>query len=136
MASSIPLGWIAVFNWRVVGQKIILRMNKAYIFLAVAILSEVVATSFLKASHGFTRLWPSAVTVLGYGISFYFLSLTLASIPTGIAYAIWSGVGVVLTSIVGWIVFKQSLDGPAFIGMGLIIAGVIVINSFSKTASH
>lgn len=111
-------------------------MNKAYLFLGVAILSEVFATSCLKASNGFTRLLPSVVTVLGYGTSFYFLSLTLAAIPTGVAYAIWSGVGIVLISIVGWVVFKQTLDAPAFLGMALIAAGVIVINVFSKSAAH
>ena len=111
-------------------------MNKAYLFLAIAIVVEVVATSCLKASDGFTRLLPSVVTVVGYATSFYFLSLTLATIPTGIAYAIWSGVGIVLISLVGWIVFQQALDAPALIGMGLIMAGVIVINLFSKVAAH
>jgi small multidrug resistance pump len=111
-------------------------MNKAYIFLSVAIVSEVIATSCLKASNGFTRPLPSVVTVLGYTTSFYFLSLTLASIPTGVAYAIWSGVGIVLISIVGWLVFKQTLDAPAILGMALIAAGVIIINVFSKSAAH
>ncbi|HET7792302.1 MAG TPA: SMR family transporter [Rhizobacter sp.] len=111
-------------------------MNKAYLFLAIAIVVEVVATSCLKASNGFTRLWPSVVTVVGYCTSFYFLSLTLATIPTGIAYAIWSGVGIVLISLVGWWVFQQTLDAPALVGMGLIAAGVIVINVFSKSSAH
>jgi small multidrug resistance pump len=111
-------------------------MNKAYIFLSVAIVSEVIATSCLKASNGFTRPLPSVVTVLGYATSFYFLSLTLASIPTGVAYAIWSGVGIVLISLVGWLAFKQTLDAPAILGMALIAAGVIVINVFSKSAAH
>ncbi len=111
-------------------------MNKAHLFLAIAIVTEVIATSFLKASNGFTRPLPSAVTVVGYCTSFYFLSLTLASIPTGVAYAIWSGVGIVLISLVGWLVFKQALDAPAVLGMGLIAAGVIVINVFSKSAAH
>ena len=111
-------------------------MNKAYIFLAVAIVSEVIATSFLKASNGFTRLVPSVVTVLGYGTSFYFLSLTLATVPTGIAYAIWSGVGIILISLIGWIVFKQTLDTPAILGITLIAAGVLVINVFSSSAAH
>ena len=88
-------------------------MNKAYLFLGIAIVTEVIATSCLKASQGFTRPIPSVVTVLGYATSFYFLSLTLASMPTGIAYAIWSGVGIVLISVVGWLVFRQSLDAPA-----------------------
>ncbi|MFY3384256.1 DMT family transporter [Paracidovorax sp. MALMAid1276] len=90
----------------------------------------------LKASSGFTRPVPSVVTVVGYGVSFYFLSLALASIPTGVAYAIWSGVGIVLISLVGWIVFRQALDAPAIAGMALIAAGVVVINVFSKSAAH
>jgi small multidrug resistance pump len=111
-------------------------MNKAYIYLLVAIVTEVIATSCLKASAGFTRPLPSVVTVLGYGTSFYFLSLTLATIPTGIAYAIWCGVGIVLISLVGWIVFKQELDAPAILGMTLIAAGVAVINAFSRSSAH
>ncbi|MBR0679746.1 QacE family quaternary ammonium compound efflux SMR transporter [Roseomonas eburnea] len=108
----------------------------AYLHLAIAIVAEIVATSALKASDGFSRLWPSVVTVIGYGIAFYFLSLTLRTIPTGIAYAIWSGVGIVLISVVGWIWFRQELDLPAIIGMGLIVVGVIVLNAFSKSAAH
>jgi small multidrug resistance pump len=107
-----------------------------WIYLAVAILAEIVATSALKSSDGFTRLLPSVVTVFGYVVAFYFLSLTLREVPVGIAYAIWSGVGIVLISIVGALVFKQHLDGPAMIGMGLIIAGVVVMNVFSKSVSH
>ena len=107
-----------------------------WLYLAVAILAEIVATSALKSSDGFTRLLPSVVTTLGYVVSFYFLSLTLREVPVGIAYAIWSGVGIVLISIVGALVFKQHLDGPAMIGMGLIIAGVVVMNVFSKSVSH
>lgn len=111
-------------------------MNKAYLFLAIAIVTEVIATSFLKASDGFSRLVPSVVTVIGYATSFYFLSLTLRTIPTGIAYAIWSGVGIVLISLVGWVAFKQALDAAALLGMALIAAGVVVINLFSKAAAH
>jgi small multidrug resistance pump len=111
-------------------------MNKPYLFLAVAIVAEVLATSSLKASSGFTRLLPSIATVVGYGVSFYFLSLTLATIPTGIAYAIWSGVGIVLISLIGWFLFGQKLDAPALAGMGLIIAGVLVINLFSRSSAH
>ena len=107
-----------------------------YITLALAILFEVIATSCLKASDGFTRLWPSVATVIGYAASFYFLSITLKTIPTGIAYAIWSGVGVVLISLIGWIVFKQALDAAAILGMVLIVAGVLVINLFSKVGAH
>ncbi|MFC3123578.1 SMR family transporter [Pseudoroseomonas globiformis] len=108
----------------------------AYLALGVAIIAEVIATSALKASDGFTRLAPTAITVVGYGIAFFFLSITLKTIPTGIAYAIWSGVGIVLISAVGWFWFRQALDGPAMIGLGLIIAGVVVVNVFSKSVSH
>ena len=113
-----------------------MTIGTAYALLGIAIVAEVIATSSLKASDGFTRLWPSVVTVLGYGIAFYCLALTLRVIPTGVAYAIWSGVGIVLISAVGWVWFRQALDLPAMIGMGLIIAGVAVVNVFSKTAGH
>ena len=111
-------------------------MSKPYLFLAVAILCEVIATSAMKSSHGFTRLVPSIFTVLMYCVSFYALSQTLAVIPTGIAYAIWSGVGIVLITIIAWVLFKQRLDPPAMVGMGLIVAGVLVINVFSKSSAH
>ncbi|WP_374406215.1 SMR family transporter [Hydrogenophaga sp.] len=111
-------------------------MKTAYLYLAVAILAEVIATSMLKASTGFTRLWPSVATVVGYAISFYCLAQTLGSLPTGVVYAIWSGVGIVLISVIAWLVFGQSLDGPALAGMGLIIAGVLVINLFSRSVAH
>jgi small multidrug resistance pump len=111
-------------------------MNKAYLFLAIAIVSEVIATSALKASSGFTKLVPSIVTIGGYGVSFYLLSLTLTVLPTGIAYAIWSGAGIVLISLIGWFVFGQSLDAPALVGMGLIVVGVVVINAFSRSTAH
>ena len=108
----------------------------AWLLLLIAIVGEVIATTALKASEGFTRPLPSAIVIIGYGVAFYFLSLTLRTIPMGISYAIWSGVGIVLISLLGWVMFKQSLDTPALIGMGLIIAGVLVINVFSKSASH
>ena len=107
-----------------------------YLYLFIAIVAEVIATSSLKASASFTRLWPAVVTLVGYIIAFFFLTLVLRTIPTGIAYAIWSGVGIVLISVVGWVVFKQKLDLPAIIGLGLIIAGVLVVNLFSKTVGH
>ena len=107
-----------------------------WIFLAVAIVSEVIATSFLKAAEGFTRLWPSLVVVTGYLLAFYLLSLTLKTIPVGVAYAIWSGVGFVLIALSGWLFLGQSLDMPAVIGLSLIIAGVAVINVFSRTVTH
>ena len=107
-----------------------------YIYLTIAILAEVIATSFMKQSEGFTKLVPSLVTAGGYIVAFYFLSLTLRTLPTGIAYAIWSGVGIVLITIIAWVLFKQRLDPPALVGMGLILAGVLVINVFSKSSAH
>ena len=107
-----------------------------WVYLITAIVSEVIATSALKASTGFTKPLPSVIVVIGYVVSFYFLSLTLKTSPVGIAYAIWSGVGVVLISLVAWLLYAQKLDLPALIGMGLIISGVMVINLFSKTAGH
>lgn len=109
---------------------------KQWIFLGVAIVSEVIATSALKAAEEFTRLWPSLIVVIGYASAFYFLTLTLRTIPIGIAYAIWSGVGVALITLVGWVLYKQALDMPAFIGIGLIVAGVAVLNVFSKAVPH
>ncbi len=109
---------------------------KQWIFLSVAIVSEVVATSALKASEGFSRLWPSLIVVVGYAAAFYFLSLTLKTVPVGVAYAIWSGAGVALITLIAWLVFGQSLDIPAIIGLLLIVAGVVVLNVFSRTVSH
>jgi small multidrug resistance pump len=108
----------------------------AYLTLFIAIIAEVVATSFLKQSNGFTRIVPTIVTFVGYGIAFYCLSLTLRTMPTGIAYAIWSGVGIVLVTAIAWIWQGQKLDGAAVAGIGLIMAGVIVMNLFSKAAAH
>ena len=107
-----------------------------WLYLSVAILSEVVATSALKAADGFSRWFPSLLVVTGYGLSFHFLSLTLRTIPLGIAYAIWSGVGVALVSLVGWAIYHQSLDIGAFVGIALIVAGVVVLNLFSKAVPH
>jgi small multidrug resistance pump len=107
-----------------------------YLFLAIAILSEVIATTSLKATEEFTRLWPSVVVVFGYCSSFYFLALTLRHIPIGIAYAIWCGVGMVLITIAGRVVYDQKLDLAAALGIGLIIAGVVVLNLFSESALH
>ncbi|MCJ0763890.1 DMT family transporter [Variovorax terrae] len=109
-------------------------MNWLYLF--IAIVAEVLATSALKAADGFSRLLPSIVVVVGYGTAFYFLSLTLRTIPVGVAYAIWSGVGVVLVSVAGVVLYKQVLDLPALIGIGLIISGVGVMHLFSKTVPH
>lgn len=107
-----------------------------WIFLVIAIISEVIATSALKSSAGFTRLWPSIIVVTGYASAFYFLSLTLNVIPIGIAYAIWSGVGVALIALISWLYFKQPLDFAAIVGLLLIVAGVVVINLFSKSVPH
>ena len=105
----------------------------AYLYLAMAIIAEVIATSALKASAEFTKLLPSVMVVLGYGVAFYFMTLTLRTIPLGVTYAIWSGVGIVLVAVAGVFLYKQVPDLPAIIGMGLIIAGVVVIRVFSKT---
>ena len=107
-----------------------------WVYLLLAIVSEVVATSALKSSESFSRLWPSVLTVVGYGVAFYLLSLTLREMPVGIAYAIWSGVGILLVSLAAVVLFGQKLDLPALIGMGLIVAGVIVINVCSKSVVH
>ena len=108
----------------------------SWVYLLTAIVAEVIATSALKASDGFSRLWPSVITVAGYTVAFYCLSLTLRTIPVGVAYAIWSGLGVVLITIAAWLLFGQKLDLPALIGMGLIVAGVVVMNVFSKAVGH
>ena len=108
----------------------------AYLYLAIAIIAEVAATSALKASSEFTRLLPSLIVVIGYGVAFYFMTLVLRTIPIGITYAVWSGVGIVLVAVIGAFLYKQVPDIPAIIGMGLIIAGVVVIHVFSKTVGH
>ena len=107
-----------------------------YWYLAIAIIVEVVATNALKASNEFTKIVPSIIVVVGYGAAFYFLSLVLKSIPVGVAYAIWAGVGIVLVAIVSAILFQEIPDVPAIIGMVLIVSGVVVINVFSNTVSH
>lgn len=107
-----------------------------WLYLSIAIGSEVIATSALKASEGFSRPWPSLIVVGGYAAAFYCLSLTLRTIPIGVVYAIWSGVGIALIALIGWLLFGQALDAGAIVGMGLIIAGVVVLNVFSKTVAH
>ncbi len=107
-----------------------------WLYLSIAIVSEVIATSALKATDGFTRWFPSLLVVAGYSSSFFFLSLTLRTIPLGVSYAIWCGLGVILVSVAGWIIYHQALDRAALAGIALIIAGVAVINLFSKTAAH
>jgi small multidrug resistance pump len=112
------------------------KMMNNWLILAIAILAETVATTALKASAGFTRLIPSVLVVLGYGIAFYMLALTLRSIPLGVTYAVWSGVGIVLITLAGWLLYGQKLDAGALVGIALILAGVLVMNLFSKTAGH
>jgi len=108
----------------------------AYAYLFVAIVAEVVGTTALKASEEFTKLVPSIVVVVGYGMAFYCLSVVLRTIPLGIAYAVWAGLGIVLIAIVGAVMFKQIPDMPALIGMSLIIAGVVIMHLFSKTTGQ
>ena len=110
-----------------------LAMNK-WIYLTLAIFSEVMATASLKSTEGFTKLWPSVLVLIGYSAAFYFLSMTLDSIPIGIAYAIWSGVGVAAITLVSIFFFDQKIDTAGFIGIGLIVAGVIVLRIFSESA--
>lgn len=109
---------------------------KTYLLLFVAIVAEVVATSALKASENFTRLIPSLLVVAGYGVAFTCLSMTLKTLPLGVAYAIWSGIGTALVAVLGWLVYRQQLDLPAIAGISLIIIGTIVLNLFSKVATH
>ena len=109
---------------------------KNWIYLTIAILSEVIATSALKSSDGFSKLIPSFIVILGYAIAFYCLSLTLKSIPVGIAYAIWSGLGIVLVTVIAWFMHGQKLDFAAVAGIGLTISGVVVMNLFSKVVAH
>ncbi len=108
----------------------------SYLYLAVAIVAEVIATSALKSTEGFTRLVPSLVVGLGYVVAFYCLSITVRELPVGVVYAIWSAVGIVLVAGFAWIYYGQALDLPAILGLGLIIAGVAVVNLFSKTMAH
>ena len=107
-----------------------------YLYLAIAIVAEVIATSFLKSCEGFTRLTPSILVIIGYSVAFYFLSLTLRSMSVGVVYAIWCGAGIVLVSVIAWLLFGQKLDAPAIAGIVLIITGVVVINLFSKSVAH
>lgn len=109
---------------------------KNWLLLAIAIVSEVLATSALKSSEGFTRLLPSLIVVAGYGSAFYFLSLALKSIPVGVAYAVWAGLGIVLITVIAWLLYGQKLDAGAIVGIALILSGVVVLNLFSKAAVH
>lgn len=108
----------------------------AWLQLLLAIVAEVVATSALKASDGFTRLWPAVIVVVGYSVSFYCLSLVLKTIPVGITYAVWSGLGIVLITLAAWWLYSQTIDAAGLVGMGLILAGVVVLNVFSTSGGH
>jgi small multidrug resistance pump len=116
--------------------KIIEESKMQWLFLSIAIISEVMATSALKSSNGFTQFWPSIVVVAGYGAAFFFLSLTLRTMPLGVAYAIWSGAGTILITLIAWLALGQRLDLPALFGLALIIAGVVVLNLFSESVTH
>ncbi len=111
-------------------------MPKAYLMLFIAVLFETIGTTALQASQQFTKLVPSVIVVIGYAAAFYFMAQTLKYLPVGITYAIWSGLGIVLIAVIGYVVFQQKLDLPAVLGMGLILLGILVINLFSKTALH
>ncbi|TFH85814.1 multidrug efflux SMR transporter [Billgrantia azerbaijanica] len=108
----------------------------AFVYLALAIVAEVVATSALKAAEGFTRPGPSLVVVVGYGLAFFLLSLVLRSLPVGIAYAIWAGLGIVLVTVAGVLVYGEMPDLPAMVGIAMIVTGVVVIQLFSRVAGH
>ncbi|WP_108858597.1 multidrug efflux SMR transporter [Ruegeria sp. Alg231-54] len=111
-------------------------MPKAYLILLLAVFAETIGTTALQASQQFSRFWPSVLVVVGYGVAFYLLGLTLKFIPVGIVYAIWSGLGIVLIAIIGFIVFGQRLDWPAVLGLAMILAGILIIHLFSSTAGH
>ncbi|MCG6904920.1 MAG: multidrug efflux SMR transporter [Rhodobacter sp.] len=111
-------------------------MPKTYFFLVIAILFETVGTTALQASHQFTRFWPSVLVVLAYALAFYFLAFALRFMPVGIAYAIWSGLGIVFIAAIGLLIFGQRLDPPALLGIAMILGGILVIHLFSDSASH
>ena len=125
--------WKTIHLYFQIADSSALAMNK-WIYLTVAIFSEVMATASLKSTEGFTKLWPSVLVLVGYSAAFYFLSLTLDTIPIGVAYAIWSGVGVAAITLVSIFFFDQKIDTAGFIGIGLIVAGVIVLRLFSESA--
>ena len=107
-----------------------------WVLLSIAIALETVGTTALKASAGFTRPWPSVLVVVAYGASFWLLAMVLKVIPVGVAYAIWSGAGICLIALIGWVAFGQRLDPPALAGLALIVAGIVVINLFSGSVRH
>lgn len=108
----------------------------AYFYLFVAIVAEVLGTSALKASQEFTRFWPSVMVVVGYAVAFYMLTLVLRTLPVGIAYAFWAGLGIVLVTLIGVVAFGEKLDLPAIAGLAMIIGGVVVIQVFSSVSAH
>ena len=111
-------------------------LTTAYLLLGAAIVCEVTGSTFLVKSQGFSKLLPSVMVIILFSLAFFLLSQVIKTIPLGIAYAIWSGVGIVLTAMIGYVMFKQQLDLPALLGMGLIIAGVVVIQLFSQSTGH
>ncbi|SLN71839.1 DMT family transporter [Ruegeria meonggei] len=111
-------------------------MPKAYLILLLAVAAETIGTTALQASQQFSRFWPSVLVVISYGIAFYLLGLTLRFMPVGIVYAIWSGLGIFLIAIIGYIAFGQKLDWPAVLGLAMILGGILIIHLFSKTAGH
>ena len=111
-------------------------MPVAYIHLIIAVIFETIGTSALQASQQFTKFWSSVLVVVAYGIAFYFLGMTLKALPVGIAYALWSALGIIFISLIGLIVFGQKLDIPAIVGIGLILLGIVIIQLFSKTTGH
>lgn len=108
----------------------------AYIYLFIAIIAEVLGTSALKASQEFTRFWPSVMAIVGYGMAFYLLTLVFRSLPMGVAYALWAGLGIMLVTLIGVVIFNEKLDLPAVLGIAMIIGGVVVIQVFSKVSPH
>ncbi len=112
------------------------RVPKTYLILLLAVIAETIGTTALQASHQFTRLWPTVLVVVGYGFAFYLLALTLKVMPVGIVYAIWSGLGIALIALIGFLVFGQKLDWPAILGLGMILGGILIIHLFSATAGH
>lgn len=129
--SNIPIGWYV--KDKGVDMNALLL---AYGLLGLAIITEVIGSIFLVKSEGFSKIFPSIMVVVLFSIAFYLLSQVIKTIPLSIAYAIWGGVGIVLTAIVGYVLFKQTLDGPAFLGIGLIVSGVAIINLFSQSTGH
>ncbi|MBY6081209.1 MULTISPECIES: DMT family transporter [Ruegeria] len=111
-------------------------MPQAYLILLLAVIAETIGTTALQASQQFTRFWPSVLVVVGYGFAFYLMALTLKVMPVGIVYAIWSGLGIALIALIGFVVFGQRLDWPAVLGLAMILGGILVIHLFSQTAGH